>query len=150
MPTDRKKIRIRVAVVLRQGDQVLLVRHHKQGMKYWLLPGGGLEIGETIEECARRELKEETQLDIDVGDFLFMNESIPPDHHRHVVNLYYEGKIIGGELKMGNDEALYEVGFVDIEQIPELTFFPNVKAELLEWLKSPDSIQRRSLGNRWE
>lgn len=150
MPTDRKKIRIRVAVVLRQGDQVLLVRHHKQGMKYWLLPGGGLEIGETIEECARRELKEETQLDIDVGDFLFMNESIPPDHHRHVVNLYYEGKIIGGELKMGNDEALYEVGFVDIEQIPELTFFPNVKAELLQWLKSPDSIQRRSLGNRWE
>ncbi len=150
MPTDRKKIRIRVAVVLRQGDQVLLVRHHKQGMKYWLLPGGGLEIGETIEECARRELKEETQLDIDVGDFLFMNESIPPDHHRHVVNLYYEGKIIGGELKMGNDEALYEVGFVDIEQISELTFFPNVKAELLQWLKSPDSIQRRSLGNRWE
>ncbi len=150
MPTDRKKIRIRVAVVLRQGDQVLLVRHHKQGMKYWLLPGGGLEIGETIEECARRELKEETQLDIDVGDFLFMNESIPPDHHRHVVNLYYEGKIIRGELKMGNDEALYEVGFVDIEQIPELTFFPNVKAELLQWLKSPDSIQRRSLGNRWE
>jgi ADP-ribose pyrophosphatase YjhB (NUDIX family) len=150
MPADQTKIRIRVAVLLRKGNQVLLVRHYKNDMKYWLLPGGGLEFGETIENCARRELMEETNLEIEVGDFLFMNESIPPDHHRHVVNLYYEGRILGGELKLGDDKALYEVGFVDIDQIPSLTFFPNVKAELMQYLAADNSIERRSLGNRWE
>ena len=50
------------------GDRLLLIRHQNfsDGSSYWLLPGGGMEEGETAEGCLARELKEETNLDVRV------------------------------------------------------------------------------------
>lgn len=145
----QSSIRIRVAVILIEHDTVLLVQHQKYGKKYWLLPGGGVEYGETLESCAIREMKEETNLDIELGDLVLVNESIPPDQHRHVLNLFYWGKIIGGSLKVGKDDILINAAFRKISELPELLMYPNVKKEIIE------IIQKRyqgkiSLGNRWE
>lgn len=142
-------IRIRIAVVLKQDDKVLMVQHKKNGKKYWLLPGGGLEFGETIEHCAKRELMEETNLDIDIGELLFINESIPPDNHRQVLNLYYSATLRNGTLRIGNDIALNDVKFVDISNINNLTVYPNIRKELLDYLSGRD-ISKISLGNKWE
>ena len=146
----QNKIRIRVAVLILQDNKVLLVQHCKNNRKYWLLPGGGLEFGETIESCALRELMEETNLEIELGDFLFMNESIPNDAHRHVINLYFEGQVTGGIMKLGDDEVLSDVQFISISELPGLPFYPNVKQELLDYLNESGKINQRSLGNRWE
>ena len=54
--------RIRVAGLLRRGDAVLLCNHRKGEQSYWLLPGGGVEEGETLEQALRRELAEECGL----------------------------------------------------------------------------------------
>jgi ADP-ribose pyrophosphatase YjhB (NUDIX family) len=49
-----------------------LIKHYqyKDGIEYWILPGGGREEGETEEECVKREMKEETNLDVIVGPLL--------------------------------------------------------------------------------
>ncbi len=59
-------IRYQGAIV--RNDQVLLIKHRERasGRSYWLFPGGGIEPGETPEECVRREMKEETGLDVQV------------------------------------------------------------------------------------
>lgn len=145
-----KKIRIRVAVVLIKGNKILLVQHQKKGRKYWLLPGGGLEYGETIEECAKRELREEANLHITVGDLILVSESIPPDDHRHVVNLYYRGEIVSGTLKQGDDPVINDIRFIPLSELIGLDFFPNVKKELLYILENSAVTVPRSLGNRWE
>jgi 8-oxo-dGTP diphosphatase len=149
MGTD-KKIRIRVAVVLLKENKILLVQHQKKGRKYWLLPGGGLEYGETIAECAKRELREEANLHITPGDLILVSESIPPDDHRHVVNLYYRGEIDSGTLKKGDDHVISDIRFVPISELIGLDFFPNVKKELLYILENSEVTLPRSLGNRWE
>ncbi len=141
--------RIRVAVLLRKGDEVLLVKHHKYGATYWLLPGGGLEFGETVEACARREVLEETGLEIAVGDLLYVSESIPPDLHRHVLNLYFEGRILGGELTTGADAVLVGVEYVPIGMLAGLDLRPPVAEEILHYLSNPTPSRRVSLGNRW-
>jgi len=146
----QNNIRIRVAVVIVEKDKILLVRHRKNGRQYWLLPGGGLEYGETIEECAQRELFEEGHIDIEVGDLLFVSESIPHDKHRHVVNMYYEAVWLGGELMLGQDKVLDDIKMVDISEVPDLMFFPNIKKELLDYLNNKRTVKKRSLGNRWE
>lgn len=141
--------RVRIALVMIEKDKILLVRHRKKDQTYWLLPGGGLEYGETISECARREALEELGLEIMVGDLLFVNESIPPDKHRHVLNLYYRAKVIGGEIKLGDEEVLAEGGWIEIDLINELTLYPNTK-NILKKVVTGKRLSRISLGNIWE
>ncbi len=52
----------RVYTALIRDDRVLMVRHVHDGRNYWTLPGGGVEVGETLTEAAAREVKEETGL----------------------------------------------------------------------------------------
>ncbi|MBU0568286.1 NUDIX hydrolase, partial [bacterium] len=119
--------RVRIALLMIEKDKILLVRHRKGEKTYWLLPGGGLEYGETISECAKREALEELSLEIALGDLLFANESIPSDKHRHVLNLYYQAKVIGGQIKLGDEEVLAEAAWIEIDLIDELTLYPNTK-----------------------
>ena len=58
------------AAILKEG-KVLMVRHKTPSSTYWTLPGGGWEEGETIEQTAIREVKEETGLDAEVVQLLF-------------------------------------------------------------------------------
>ena len=51
--------RIRVSAILRWHGSILLCRHEKPGKEYWLLPGGGVNSGESLADALRRELAEE-------------------------------------------------------------------------------------------
>lgn len=55
-----------------RDDHILLIKHreHASGRDYWVIPGGGREVGETEEECVKREMKEETHLDVMVKQLL--------------------------------------------------------------------------------
>ena len=58
--------RIRVSAILRWQGRVLLCRQEKPGKEYWLLPGGGVDAGESLIEALRRELREELGVEADV------------------------------------------------------------------------------------
>jgi 8-oxo-dGTP diphosphatase len=60
----------RVAVLIRRGDSLLLIRRVKEGKEYHVVPGGGVEDGETLVQAARREILEELSLTIDVERIL--------------------------------------------------------------------------------
>ena len=68
--------RIRVAGILIEDDKILLIQHNKNNKKYWLIHGGGNEWGETSKEALIREYKEETNLDVEVDEVLFISETI--------------------------------------------------------------------------
>jgi 8-oxo-dGTP diphosphatase len=146
------ELRVRVGgVYINANDEILLVRHEKNHRHYWLLPGGGCEFGETLESALERELKEEAGLQTRTGRLLFINESIPPDRHRHVLNVTFLGEVLKGKAALSElSERLKEVAWVPKKDVDGMTFFPNFKNELLKHWASGFSLAPTSLGNLWE
>ena len=81
----KRNARYQGAIV--QNDTILLIRHleHRNGRTYWLLPGGRREGEETEEDCVRREMKEETGLEVRVNRLLLSDE---PESDLRVYQLY--------------------------------------------------------------
>jgi 8-oxo-dGTP diphosphatase len=71
---------VAVGAVIIEGDRVLLIRRGREpGRGEWSIPGGRLELGERIAEAARREVREECGIEIDVGDLIGVTERIVRD-----------------------------------------------------------------------
>lgn len=97
------KIRIRVCGILENGENYLFVNHKKLNKDniFWNFPGGGVEDGESIRETLKREFQEETNLEIIVDQFCFLNQVIVGS--LHAIELYFRVKSNSFIVKVGND-----------------------------------------------
>jgi ADP-ribose pyrophosphatase YjhB (NUDIX family) len=144
-----KEPRIRVNVICPQGDELLLVRHQKGEKTYWLLPGGGVEFGESLTTCAEREMREETGLTVEVDRPVWMSEAIDPDGRRHILNVYLLARITGGEVTQGLDAAVVEVAFQPVAALPGLTVYPPVAQHLVALHAADYATPMTYLGELW-
>jgi len=150
MTADTHHPRVRVAAIVVRDDALLLVQHEKAGRRYWLLPGGGVDYGETLAEALVREVREETGLDVRVGDLVLVHDSLPPDRHRHIVNVYFTAECPGGDLRLGSDARLVDARFVPVDDLPGLDLYPDIRAELLRVTREGLGNGPRYLGNLWK
>ncbi|MFQ6116467.1 MAG: NUDIX domain-containing protein [bacterium] len=122
-----------VGVILMKDDEILLVkRKYEPRAGFWSLPAGFLEWDENVEEAARREVKEETGLEIEL-DGLFGVYSGFDDPRNHVLLVVYRGQIRNGEIAAGDDAT--EVKFFPLTALPQDIAFKNHR-RVLEKLKA--------------
>ena len=119
-------IMIGVGAVIEDGaGRILLVKHIPERGGFWqgkwICPGGELESGETIEEGIRREVREETQLEIELVSPLHPFDRIVRSNDRvslHVIYIDYLARVTGGELKTGSDVG--QAIWVEKERISQI------------------------------
>lgn len=137
-------MRIRCAGIVEiDGGYCLMYRKNvkKEGstVNYYTIPGGGLEDGETVEEAAIREIKEELGIDVEVEELLYNTTS----HERNKEEYFFKCKYIGGEFGTGdgpefsNDPKYKDRGefiplIVKKEEIDGLNILPK---EIIKYLK---------------
>jgi 8-oxo-dGTP diphosphatase len=113
------------AVIEDDEGRILLVKHKKERGGYWqgkwICPGGELEFGEEIKEGIKREVKEETNLEIELVTPLVPFDRIVKLYERtnlHVIYIDYIARLLGGELEVGSDAG--EALWVEKENIPKI------------------------------
>lgn len=99
---------ITVAVALRDGERILIVRRKNEPRRgMWVLPGGAIELGETVHQAAARELDEECEVEIEPLRFLGVEDRIFPDQagkvQYHYVLIVLLAKYKGGGLTASSD-----------------------------------------------
>lgn len=132
--------RIRVSALLRWRDRILLCRHEKPGREYWLLPGGGVNSGESLVEGLRRELAEEIGID-DVIPFegpIAVVDSIAPARSfsgKHVVHIIFSGDLGGRSLEAvtSADAAVRGHRLFTLPELDEIVLHPPIQRFLSRW-----------------
>lgn len=112
-----------VGGIVFQDDQVLLVKRGKEpGLGKWSIPGGAVDVGETVKTAIEREIQEETGLLVEVLDMVEIFERIIPDPQGkisyHYVLLDYWCVMKGGHLKAQSDAA--DAGFFPVVSLKSM------------------------------
>ena len=132
---------IRVGAIVERDGGILLVRHQKPDRApYWVLPGGRLEPGETIPECATRELNEETGLTARFSEVLYVSEFMREGRHtvdvtvRATADPDDEARLGSDpEVEEGSEPTLKELRWVEISGLREIELLPAwIKHRILE------------------
>jgi 8-oxo-dGTP diphosphatase len=133
--------RISARAVIVSNDRVLLVRYRDRAGDWYVLPGGGQQKGETLQECLVREVAEETGLTIDVGSLRWVREfiaanspesEIAPDFHQ--VEMFFESRLRGpAEARIGSNPDPGQTGmcWVHPDRLLTMRFYPQEIARIL-------------------
>ena len=132
---EQKSIRVGSAVIIEnEKGEILLAKSTKPPVKgMWVLPGGGINFGETAKEAAKREIKEETGLIIEVGNLLTMYELIQPKNKVHKVIFYHKARPTGGKLHPTDD--ISELVWMKPREIKKMKNVAHTVFEILEKAK---------------
>jgi ADP-ribose pyrophosphatase YjhB (NUDIX family) len=147
--------RVRVSAILRWRGRLLLLRHEKGGEEVWLLPGGGVQGGESLLRALQRELQEETGLfpagaELPLEGPVALVDSISPDdapRRKHVLHVIFAADVTGSlEEVSSQDEAVRGHRAFRPEELDGIVLHPPIQRFLQRWQPGDPAVY---LGEMW-
>ncbi len=132
MASELKKVGAGLGVILIKRGKILLGRRHPDPDKAdsafrsageWSLPGGKLDFGETFEEAAIREVKEETGIVISSPEVISVHNC--KNKHAHFMTVGLISKKWKGEAKVMEPDEMVEWGWFSLKKLPYPRYFPS-------------------------
>jgi 8-oxo-dGTP diphosphatase len=134
MVSNEKKIGVGFGIMLLKDGKVLLGKRHDdpakadsqlEGAGKWTLPGGKLHFGESFEEAAKREVKEETGIKLNDAEVIAVNNDVVETAHFVTVSLLSED--FEGEAQIMEPDEITEWQWFNLENLPSPLYFPTEK-----------------------
>lgn len=126
MEHERPKIGLGVYILNEKSEVLLLHRRGNHGAGTWSAPGGHLEYGETFEECAIREAREEAGIDISDLRFIGVRNDIFEEEKKHSVTLSMRSGKYEGEPKIMEPDVFDDIGWFPLTSLPN-PLFPSME-----------------------
>ena len=120
---NRPKVGLGIIILSRDG-RVLIKKRKGSLAPYYSIPGGNLEVGETFEAGAKREVKEETNLDIEQPEVIAVTNNLRTfrEEGTHYISIILLAKNFSGELKNLEPDKCEELLWVDPQELPQPHF----------------------------
>lgn len=110
------------AIIINDKNEILLVKRSGSSRTepgFWSRPGGEVEFSETVEEAVIREIKEETNINVEVLNFLEITQNINKEKGKHWLALGYLARHISGEPKNMEPEKHDKVKWFPLDSLPD-------------------------------
>src|SRR5689334_5285695 len=142
---ETQGFKVRVGVILPHQGKILLARQNQRD--FWVFPGGTLEPGEGLAECAVREIQEEANLTIAVERLLYVADFLHPAR-RQTVDVFFLGRYCSGELQMTEQENLDDLGFFTPSDVQAMALMPQLVAQQMmqDWVHGFQGVCGQYLG----
>ncbi len=112
--------------VVHNGALLVVLRGRGANAGLWAIPGGKVDYGESMQEAAVREVREETGIDVELDEVVWVGDAIgpgdPPAWHYTLVD--FKARVIGGTLAAADDAE--EVAWVPLDEVLELAVTPTM------------------------
>jgi len=126
-----------VDTVVIEDSYILLIRRKNDPYRgFWALPGGFVEYGETVEDAAVRETKEETGIDVKLGNLVGVYSDPDRDPRGHTVTVCFLGIKLGGTVRSATDAE--DARYFDLNEIKTLNLAFDHKRIIQDSLKLLD------------
>ncbi len=136
---DKKRPKVGLGVFVIKDNKFLIgERINKHGHEKWSLPGGHLEYFETFEECAKREVKEETDLEIDNIMVMGITNDFFTKEDKHYITVFVRSDYVSGKEKVMEKNKCTEWKWVTLDELPEQLFLPFVN-----FLKQTENLNQK-------
>ncbi|MFN3784591.1 MAG: NUDIX domain-containing protein [Spirosomataceae bacterium] len=119
------KISIRPALLLQKEGKILMMQYTYNGQKLYNLPGGNVEFGESLAVVLQREMQEELQIEVKVGEMLCVGETFRGE--KQTIHMVFSGEITNGEPVLNPAETSAEnIVWLTLEELLCVQMYPSV------------------------
>lgn len=142
-------IALRCSAVVTRRQDVLLVRRIRSGTSTWALPGGTPQPGESMAVCARREVQEETGLQVDPSGVAFVLEVLAPEGGPRTVDMVFLARLTDSSPQPRQQEPDLVPAFMPLTEIQDLDLRPPLAGYLRGMLGQRARRYAPYLANMW-